>query len=169
MTDSELHCVLFKQFKIRIILHIARKILQFPSVPNFNCQIQPFVIIRSRNLKQIFVLPSSYCLSFTKYSSLRRVTRFSTICYHPEFHGQTNKGTKTQLWYSILYFRNQSLTASQALAPCLSILSLCPLASSIETADRFSWYNNLIYFKVTPTPHFKFYSPSIGYNKMADT
>ena len=63
----------------------------------------------------------------------------------------------------------QSFPARQALGPCLSMLSVCPLASSIEPVDWFSWYKNLIYLKVTPTPHFKFYFPSISNNKMADT
>jgi hypothetical protein len=50
--------------------------LQFTSVTNFACEIQPFVIIRSRNLKQIFVPPPSYCFAISKYSSFRTVTRF---------------------------------------------------------------------------------------------
>jgi hypothetical protein len=57
----------------------------------------------------------------------------------------------------------------KALGSCLSLISVCPIASSIETFDRFSWYKNLIYLKFTPTPHFNFYCPSISNNKMADT
>jgi len=44
----------------------------------------------------------------------------------------------------------------KALDSCLSMLSVCPLASSIEPVDRFSVCKNLIYLKVTTTPHFKF-------------
>ena len=47
--------------------------------------------------------------------------------------------------------------------------SMFPLASSKETVHWFSWYNNLIYLKVSPTPCFNFYFPPIGNNKMADT
>ena len=57
----------------------------------------------------------------------------------------------------------------KASVSCLSMLSVCPLASSIEPVDRFSWYKNLIYMKVAPTPHCKFYFPSISNNKMADS
>ena len=49
------------------------------------------------------------------------------------------------------------------------MLSVCPLASSIEPVDQFSWYKNLLHLKVTPTLRFKFDFPSNINNKMADT
>jgi hypothetical protein len=82
---------------------------------------------------------------------------------------QTNNGTRTPWGYKILYFRIFSFPARQPLAPCLSMLSVCPLASTIVPVDWFSWYKNLIYLKVTTTPYFKFYFPSISNNNMADT
>ena len=75
------------------------KMLQFTSVPNFTCAIQPFIITWSRNLKQTVVLPPSCCISFCKYGSFRTVSHFPTICYHTEFHGQTNNGTRTPQWH----------------------------------------------------------------------
>jgi len=71
------------------------KLLQFTSIPNFTCPVQPFVIIRSKSLQQIFVLQPSCCLSFCKYGSFRNVSLFPTICCRSEFLGLTNKGTRT--------------------------------------------------------------------------
>jgi hypothetical protein len=162
--------------------------LQFTFVPNFTYQINSFIIIRSRNLKQTFVLPPSCSLSFSKYGTLTRVSLFPTTYYRSELQylqvniahtssirassmflllsvgnfnlsgwctlkniktdilgfgkpgrmvqmykckRQTNKDTRTPYWYNILYFRILFFPARQTLAPCLSMLSVCPLASSI--------------------------------------
>jgi len=162
--------------------------LQFTFVPNITYQIISFIIIRSRNLKQTFVLPPSCSLSFGKYGTLTRVSLFLTTYYRSElqylqvnivhtssirassmflllsvgnfnlrgwctlnniktdkvgfgklvrmvqmykYKRQTNNGTRTPYWYNILYFRILSFPARQSLAPCLSMLSVCPLAFSI--------------------------------------
>ena len=44
--------------------------LQFSSVPNFTFPIQLFIINKSRNLKQTFVLPPSCFISVSKYGKL---------------------------------------------------------------------------------------------------
>ena len=59
--------------------------LQFTSVPSFTCPIQSFFIIRSRNLKQTYVLPSSCCLIFSKCGTLTTLSLFPTNYYHSEF------------------------------------------------------------------------------------
>ena len=71
------------------------KLLQFTSILNFTCPVQPFVIIRNKRHQQIFFLHPSCCISFCKYGSFRNVSLFPTICYPSELHGQTNKGTRT--------------------------------------------------------------------------
>jgi len=38
----------------------------------------------------------------------------------------------------------------------ISMLSVCPLTSSVEPGNQFSWYKNLSHLKVTPTLRFTF-------------
>jgi len=72
--------------------------LQFTCRPNFTCPTQLFIIMGRRNIKQTFVPRPSCCLSFCKYGCFRKVSRFPTVCYHSEFHGHKNKGTRTLWW-----------------------------------------------------------------------
>jgi len=57
----------------------------------------------------------------------------------------------------------------KALGVCLSMLSVCTLASFIEPVDRFSWHKKFIHLKDKSTPHFQCYFQSISNNKLADT
>jgi hypothetical protein len=87
------------------------------------------------------------------------------MVYMYECKRQTDKTRAHNIKFCIL--EHFPLKIAKRSAPFISI-SVCPLASSIETV-QFSWYKNLTYLKVTPTLRFNFYFPTINNNKMADT
>jgi hypothetical protein len=143
------------------------KMLQFTSVPNSTCPIQLIIIIGSKNLKPTFVLPP-----FVDYHSVNTVAEKCFTLPHyllplriTWIDKQWHKNTIVILNF-VIY--NPFLCSKTRVKPMsLHAVCVCPLDCSIDPVDRFSWYNNLIYLTVTPTPHFKFYFPSVSNNKMA--
>ena len=82
---------------------------------------------------------------------------------------RTNQGTQEPWRYLSLCFRTLSFQIGKLYDPCISMLSVCPLASSVETVDWFSRYKDHLHLKVNPTPLFKFYFPPISNNHMKNT
>jgi len=124
---------------------------------------------RKQKTKAKFCTTAICCYSFCKYGSWEE---FQASPLYTANQNSMDRQKRAQEHYGDITFCvlvSFPFQEDKASVPCLSMLAVCPLASSIEPVDWFSWHKNLIYMKFAPTQHFKFYFQSISNNKMADS
>jgi len=94
---------------------------------------------------------------FTLYNKISHLKVTPTLRFTFDFHA-VSVSSQFFNWTSFHDIRNSYIWRSplHCALHLISMLSVCPLTSSIEPVNQFSWYKNLSHLKVTPTLRFTF-------------